>query len=94
MSQNSDNAYVCRCEDVTVSDVKELIHQGINTIDELKRICRCGMGPCGGKTCNSILISILAKETNTPPAQITQATSRPPAKNITLGDLAKGGNIK
>lgn len=94
MSQNPDNAFVCRCEDVTVGDIKELIHKGINTIDELKRISRCGMGPCGGKTCNSILIGILARETNTPPSEIKQPTYRPPVKNITLGQLAKEGDKK
>lgn len=44
----SEPVIICRCEDVTQAEIQELIKQGKHTLEELKRECRCGMGPCQG----------------------------------------------
>lgn len=89
-----ENVYICRCEDVTLEDVNELIANGVETIDEIKRLCRCGMGPCGGKTCSNLLMNIISKSIETPVSNVKPGTFRPPAKNIKLGILAKAGEKK
>ena len=33
---------ICRCEDLTLADIKELITKGYRSLDELRRISRCG----------------------------------------------------
>ncbi|HEY3425240.1 MAG TPA: (2Fe-2S)-binding protein, partial [Negativicutes bacterium] len=46
----SDATIICRCEDLTVDEIRTLIANGSHTIEEIKRSCRCGMGPCQGRT--------------------------------------------
>lgn len=44
---DADNAIiVCRCEDVTLGEIRKAIREGATTLDEVKRITRAGMGPC------------------------------------------------
>lgn len=86
--------YICRCEDVTLKDIQDLVAEGVQTVDEIKRICRCGMGPCGGKTCNSLLVAELAKALHITQSEVKNATFRPPAKNIKLDQLALEGETE
>jgi bacterioferritin-associated ferredoxin len=86
-----DDIYICRCEDITLDDIDKLIVNGAQTIDEIKRLCRCGMGPCGGKTCSNLLRDIISKTTKIPVSEVKHPTVRPPAKNVKLGILAKAG---
>ena len=90
----SENTFICRCEDVTKKDVQDLISKGINTVDEIKRLSRCGMGPCGGKTCGTLLISEIAASTGIKVPDIKPGEFRPPCKNVKLGILAKAGTEK
>jgi bacterioferritin-associated ferredoxin len=87
-----ENIYICRCEDVTLKDVNEFLTSGVKTIDEIKRLCRCGMGPCGGKTCSNLLMNVISKSINAPVSEVKPGTFRPPAKNVKLGILAKVGD--
>ncbi|HON43695.1 MAG TPA: (2Fe-2S)-binding protein, partial [Bacillota bacterium] len=50
-----DNIVICRCEDITLSEIRDLIAQGYHTIDEIKRVSRAGMGPCQGRTCRQLI---------------------------------------
>jgi bacterioferritin-associated ferredoxin len=55
------NIIVCRCEDLTLTDVRKAIEEGFTSWDELKRRLRIGMGPCGGKTCRLLVLNELRK---------------------------------
>jgi NADPH-dependent 2,4-dienoyl-CoA reductase/sulfur reductase-like enzyme len=44
----TDDAIVCRCEDVTVGRVR-----GYSNMRETKLQTRCGMGPCQGRVCGA-----------------------------------------
>ncbi len=81
----SDNTMVCRCEEVTLGEVRELIRKGYHTIDEIKRISRAGMGPCQGRTCRQLIMQELARATNQKMSEMPMSTFRPPAKPIKLG---------
>ncbi|KYO66851.1 (2Fe-2S)-binding protein [Thermovenabulum gondwanense] len=81
---------ICRCEDVTLEEIEALIEKGYTTMDEIKRITRCGMGQCQGRTCRSLLLAELAKATKTNPADIRITTFRPPAKNIKMAAILGG----
>ncbi|QDR80708.1 (2Fe-2S)-binding protein [Sporomusa termitida] len=82
---------ICRCEDITLHDIQELIKQGKHSLEELKRECRCGMGPCQGRTCTPLIAQELAKALKVQAADIILPTFRPPTAPITLGALAAGG---
>ncbi len=81
---------ICRCEDLTRSELLKYIHQGFTSLEELKRITRCGMGPCQGQTCQQLLIREIAAITGQSVEQITTMKVRPPLKPIKLGVLLAG----
>lgn len=86
----SDNTLVCRCEEVTLGEIREMIRNGYDSLDEIKRISRCGMGPCQGRTCRQLVMQELSRATGTPMGQLRMSTFRPPAKPIKLGALLGG----
>ncbi|MBE3519305.1 MAG: (2Fe-2S)-binding protein [Firmicutes bacterium] len=83
------NVIVCRCEDVTLEEIRRAIAQGATTLDELKRLLRVGMGPCQGRTCRELLARELAEHLGKPVAEIMPPTFRPPAKPVKLGLLSR-----
>jgi bacterioferritin-associated ferredoxin len=85
-----EKTIVCRCEDLTLKDIRELIKKGFRTMDEIKRISRCGMGPCQGRTCRQILMQEVARAQGKSIDEIQITTFRPPTKNVKLGVLAGG----
>jgi len=90
MPEKKPQAYVCRCEDVTVEEVMEAIQMGFTDYEELRRYLRIGMGPCGGRTCSAVVSNILARATGRSPSEIPPQTSRPPSFPIPFSSL-KGG---
>lgn len=84
------NTMICRCSDVTLERIDELIDQGYTTFDEIKRITRIGMGPCQGKTCTLLVLRELSIKTGKPMSALSPQTARPPAVGVTLEAIAKG----
>lgn len=86
---NFDNdTILCRCENVTVGDVRDIVAQGVTDLNEVKAITRCGMGPCQGRMCGPALGEIVAAELNTGVPEAGLLTIRPPLKQIPLEELA------
>ena len=52
---NKNDIIVCRCEDITLQQIHDLLDQGYTTFEEMKRLLRVGMGPCQGNTCGQII---------------------------------------
>ncbi|MDD2481664.1 MAG: (2Fe-2S)-binding protein [Lutispora sp.] len=86
----SDNTYVCRCEELTMGELRDLIRMGYRSVDEIKRISRAGMGPCQGRTCRQLIMQELAKATRQDMKDMPMTTFRPPVKTIKLGALLGG----
>lgn len=86
-----DKTIICRCSDVTLDRIRNLIKQGVQTIDEIKRICRLGMGPCGGKTCTNLIINEIARARGIKPSEVETPTFRPPTKTIKLELISRAG---
>ena len=42
-----DDMQVCRCEEVTKGEIRQAVHAGMLTIEEIRRFLRCGMGLSG-----------------------------------------------
>ncbi len=87
---DEDKVMICRCEEVTLKKVRELLGKGLHTMDDLKRISRCGMGPCQGKTCRPLVAQEIAKYLGIDVAQVEVPTFRPPTKPVKLGVIARG----
>ena len=92
MEDKSKDIIVCRCEEVTMGEIREWIAKGYDTFDELKRLLRVGMGPCQGRGCREIIMREISKATSRPMAAVDPGTFRPPVKPVKLGVLAKGGD--
>jgi NAD(P)H-nitrite reductase large subunit len=85
----SGKIVVCRCEDVTLSDLQHSVNRGYRDIEEVKRYTGFGTGPCQGKECQAVVATALARLTGERPAAIAPFTSRPPLAPTPLRVLAK-----
>jgi len=84
-----ENTIICRCSDVTLKEVRDLIKEGYVTYDEIKRITRIGMGPCQGKTCGQLVMREIALSTGQNIKDVKFQTTRPPVVGIRLGLIAE-----
>ena len=78
---------ICRCNDVTLEEIEALIDQGITDIETIKRLLRIGMGPCQGRTCLPMVISIIARKTGKSPDEIKLPATRIPVRPVPAGVL-------
>jgi len=92
----SDNdIIVCRCERVSVGEIRKWIRYGVHDFNELKALTKAGMGACSGKTCSS-LINRIFREEGIKQKNIIPGTKRPLFVEVPMGAFAgirtkKGG---
>jgi len=82
-----DDTIVCRCERVSAGEIRKLIRLGYRDINEIKAVCRAGMGSCGAKTCTS-LIHRLFRDEGISDAEVVDQIDRPLFMEIPLGAFA------
>jgi len=78
---------ICRCNEVTQEEIEALIDQGIIDIEMIKRLLRIGMGPCQGRTCIPMVVSILARKIGKKPGEINLPATRIPVRPVPAGVL-------
>ena len=83
-----DNFLVCRCEEVTKGEIRKAVHEGIFTIEEMRRFLRSGMGLCQGQTCSNLVKRIVASELKINPSLLNPASSRTPCRPTEMKILA------
>jgi thioredoxin reductase/bacterioferritin-associated ferredoxin len=83
----NDDTIICRCEELTLGDIKSAIGKGTTEMNELKRMTRMGMGPCQGRMCAPAVQEIIAGQTQTPAAEIAYLNQRPPTKSVPIDVL-------
>lgn len=84
-----DNMLVCRCEEVSLGDIKEAIKDGARDVTGVKRRTRVGMGLCQGRSCEKMVQQILRSELGSDAEEINFSTPRPPVRPISLESLSK-----
>ncbi len=85
-----DNAVVCRCERVTVGEIKRFVQANdANDVNQLK-LARLAMGACGGKTCLDLVPRVLMQAGIARDA-IRPATHRPLTVEVPMKALANQG---
>lgn len=82
-------AFLCRCEDISVEEVREAIRDGYRDVESLKRFTAYGTGPCQGKECIPLALALLSEETGLPPESLEPPTLRSPVMPVSLGALAR-----
>jgi len=88
MATKDSEIMMCRCEDITRERILACISDGYETLDEIKRVTRAGMGPCQGRTCRNLIATELSRAYGVPMEEVLMTTFRPPVKPISLGALA------
>jgi NADPH-dependent 2,4-dienoyl-CoA reductase/sulfur reductase-like enzyme len=83
-----DDTIVCRCEEITLAEVKKAIADGASDVKEVKRMTRLGMGSCQGRMCAPAIQEIIAREKGLSPERVGSLNPRPPARPVLLGVLA------
>ena len=86
-----DDLLVCRCEEVTKGEIRKAVHEGIFTLEEMRRYLRSGMGLCQGQTCGKLVKTIIASELKVSPAEVVPASSRAPMRPNEMCILAEDG---
>jgi len=81
---NEDEIIICRCEEITLGEIKKAIRKGAHDADSVKRMTRAGMGLCQNKTCYNLIAGIISKKTGKKLYEIIPFTSRPPVRPIKI----------
>lgn len=79
---------ICRCEEVTYSELKDTAEKFNCTPRELKLRTRAGMGYCGGRTCRNAVDSIALESTERDESGIT-LKYQPPIRPVSFGKLGE-----
>ena len=82
----SDETIICRCERVRAGQIREFIRAGVRDLNQLK-VLRCGMGACGGKTCETLILRLFREE-GVDLCDVVPFTQRPVVAEVDLGILA------
>ncbi len=86
-----DGVVVCRCEEVTLRQIRAALAAGCMGPNQLKSFVRCGMGPCQGRLCGLTVSEIFAAERELPVPEVGHYRLRPPVRALRLDELAKLG---
>ncbi len=83
-----DDTVVCRCEQISVGDIRQVATIGCMGPNQAKAFTRCGMGPCMGRQCGNTVSQLFAKFHDRSVAEIGYYRIRPPLKPLTLKQLS------
>ncbi|HWB49330.1 MAG TPA: NAD(P)/FAD-dependent oxidoreductase [Stellaceae bacterium] len=84
----SDAVIACRCEEVSVAQIRRAARLGAQGPNQAKAFTRCGMGPCQGRVCGPLVSAVMADTLGKPIAATGTYRPRAPYKPITVGALA------
>ena len=79
---------VCRCDEVTVAEIERVIGDGCPGPNQAKAFTRCGMGPCQGRMCGTVVSEMFAERRHADVGAVGHYRIRPPVKSVTVGELA------
>ena len=83
-----DTTVVCRCENITVGDLRRVVKEGVRELNEVKIITRAGMGPCQGRMCGPAMAEVLSGELGFSPDRTGLLNIRPPVKPVPIAEIA------
>jgi NADPH-dependent 2,4-dienoyl-CoA reductase/sulfur reductase-like enzyme len=86
-----DETMVCRCEEVSAGEIRDLARLGCSGPNQAKAFSRCGMGPCQGRQCGSTVAALIAEVQGRHTSDVGYYRVRPPIKPVTLGQMGRTG---
>jgi bacterioferritin-associated ferredoxin len=85
---DAEASFVCRCEEILLEEIVAAIADGAQTVDDIKRRTRAGMGTCQGIFCVPMIAAMVAQATGVPIDRMAGITARPPVRPVMLEALA------
>jgi D-hydroxyproline dehydrogenase subunit alpha len=85
-----DDTLLCRCEEITLGQVREAIANGATDVNQVKLVTRAGMGYCQSRFCSVLIAPHVAAATGQNLSDLIPFTVRPPIQPIPLRVLATG----
>lgn len=86
-----EETVICRCEEVTLGEMRQMIARGAETANEVKALTRCGMGYCQGRVCGQLVAHLVARETGRSVAEVGLFRTRPPIFPLPVQAFATNG---
>jgi len=84
VSKKNDDVLICRCNEVSLKEIKEAIKDGATTVKDVKKRTRAGMGLCQGRSCGKTVARIIATELNIPIERVEMDTQRMPVRPVKI----------
>jgi thioredoxin reductase/bacterioferritin-associated ferredoxin len=91
----TDDTLICRCEEVSLAEIRQAVATGARTVTEIKGLTRAGMGNCQGRLCGELVARAIVNECNTP-GELSKCieaagffTARSPIHPLPLSALAE-----
>jgi NAD(P)H-nitrite reductase large subunit len=85
----TDDTILCRCEEITLGQVRRAIADGAMTPTAVKGLTRAGMGRCQGRLCFGSVAQVIARGTGQPVESMRPPTPRPPVLPVPLEGLTE-----
>jgi len=86
-----ENMVICRCEEVTLEEIKKTFDTYDCSAREVKLRTRVGMGYCGGRICRPGVDAVLEKVTGEAPGNDIPLKVQPPVRPASLSVLGGKG---
>lgn len=83
-----DDVQVDREEQVSAARIREAISSGAVSVNDVKRKTRAGMGASQGRDTEYVIARMIRQQTGISLDQLVPMTARPPARLVSLADLA------
>jgi D-hydroxyproline dehydrogenase subunit alpha len=91
----TDDTLICRCENVTLGQIRKTVRGGARAVNEVKGLTCAGLGLCQARVCGTLVPGLVARELAAlgcpVPPQPDLLTMRPPVHPLPLTTLAEYG---
>lgn len=84
-----DDTLVCRCEEVTLAEIRKSLDGGTLSAGAVKRETRAGMGRCQGRYCGSLIAGLAAETSGIAAEEYSFFAPRPPIKPVPIHLIAR-----
>ena len=89
-----DETPLCRCEEVSLREIRAAVSEGARTLGEVKMVTRVGMGNCQGRMCEYSVVGTIVQALSSEgvsPDSVGMYSVRPPLHPLPIGFLAGAG---
>lgn len=83
----TDETILCRCEELTVAEIRQVLAAGVHNPDNIKTLTRVGMGRCQGRMCGGALNRMIAMQRGLKVEHVGYLKPRPPVVPVPIERL-------